>query len=66
MQKIFEKTKNGSGLKVVRRGTNEYGRAKQLSHVFKEFSDHQHRLQKRLIVEEGKIWQKYNADRVRS
>ncbi|XP_024026657.1 uncharacterized protein LOC21388354 isoform X3 [Morus notabilis] len=65
-QKILGKTKNigsGSGLKVVRRGTVEYTIAKKLSNLYKEFSNHQKKLQKRLIVDEGKIWQEYNAER---
>ncbi|XP_024026652.1 uncharacterized protein LOC21388354 isoform X2 [Morus notabilis] len=66
ISQILGKTKNigsGSGLKVVRRGTVEYTIAKKLSNLYKEFSNHQKKLQKRLIVDEGKIWQEYNAER---
>ncbi|PON44254.1 SAWADEE domain containing protein [Parasponia andersonii] len=50
-------------LKVVRSGTDEYKVAKELSNMYQEFSNHLKRLQKRLIVEEGNVWQQYNAKR---
>ncbi|XP_062107119.1 uncharacterized protein LOC133818340 [Humulus lupulus] len=60
-QKRKRNTGSSDELKVVRSGSDEYRLAKHLRDLYKEFSNHQKRLQKRLIVEEGKIWQQHNA-----
>ncbi|KAM6548543.1 hypothetical protein CsatB_020219 [Cannabis sativa] len=61
---LSQKRKGNNGsrdeLKVVYSGSVEYRLAKHLSNLYKDLSDQQKRLQKRLIVEEGKIWQHYN------
>ncbi|XP_015880867.1 uncharacterized protein LOC107416837 [Ziziphus jujuba] len=58
-EKIFQttniRTTNELKLKIVHSGTNEYRMAKQRRDLYKEFSDHQQRLQKRLFFEEEKI-----------
>ncbi|XP_068337073.1 uncharacterized protein [Pyrus communis] len=62
-QKLLERrrTNTCNELKVVSSGTEEYMRGKLLQDLFCEYSNQQHRLHQKLLVEEGKIWQLFNA-----
>ncbi|XP_076884280.1 uncharacterized protein LOC143533343 isoform X2 [Bidens hawaiensis] len=43
-------------LKIVRLGTEEYKKAKELKDLYMEFHNHQKGLLQRLAMEENKIW----------
>ncbi|XP_048434217.1 uncharacterized protein LOC125474470 isoform X3 [Pyrus x bretschneideri] len=62
-QKLLERrrTNTCNELKVVSSGTEEYMRGKLLQDLFCEYSNQQRRLHQKLLVEEGKIWQLFNA-----
>ncbi|XP_008380013.4 uncharacterized protein [Malus domestica] len=61
-QKLLERrTSTCNELKVASSGTEEYMRAKLLQDLFCEYSNQQRRLHQKLLVEEGKIWQLFNA-----
>ncbi|KAK6918712.1 SAWADEE domain [Dillenia turbinata] len=53
---------NGDKLKVVRPGSKDYLRAKQLRDLYKEFATHVERLHKSLALEEQKIFHQHNVD----
>ncbi|XP_050383127.1 uncharacterized protein LOC126799909 [Argentina anserina] len=58
---LQRRTKHSEELKVVLSGTEEYNTAKLLKELFCEFINHQARLHQRLLAEEAKITQLFDA-----
>ncbi|KAL5718391.1 hypothetical protein ACHQM5_011297 [Ranunculus cassubicifolius] len=54
---VSEGLEVGGGIRIVKRGSEEYKRGKQLMGLFLEFAEHQQVLHKRFMYEESKILQ---------